>query len=85
VLALQLLKNFLNIKYSMGQRKNYWMTFLDSDNIDYIDKEITKTAIDLDLDPSEIRAWIFKAFIYDMEVKAKIIEYIKKNGTQTNQ
>jgi len=68
----------------MGQRKNYWMNFLDSDNIDYIDKEITKTAVDLDLDPSEIRAWIFKAFIYDMEVKAKVIEYIKKNESTSN-
>jgi len=85
VLALQGLKNFLNIKYSMGQRKNYWMTFLDSDNVDYIDKEITKIGVDLDLDPSEIRAWIFKAFVYDPEVKAKIIEYIKKNGSGTNQ
>ncbi len=69
----------------MGQRKNYWMTFEDSDNVDYIDKEITKTAIDLDLDPSEIRAWIFKAFAYDPEVKAKVIEYIKKNGSGENQ
>ena len=69
----------------MSKRKNYWMTFLDSDDVDYIDKEITKTAIDLDLDPSEIRAWIFKAFTYDPEVKAKVIEYIKKNGQGTNQ
>jgi len=85
VLALQYLKNFLNIRYNMGQRKNYWMTFLDSDNVDYIDKEITKIGVDLDLDPSEIRAWIFKAFVYDPEVKAKVIEYIKKNGQRTNQ
>ncbi len=68
----------------MGQRKNYWMTFEDSDNVDYIEKEITKTAIDLDLDPSEIRAWIFKAFAYDPDVRAKIIEYIKKNEPRTN-
>jgi len=69
----------------MSQRKNYWMTFSDSDNVDYIDKEITKVGIDLDLDPSEIRAWIFKAFVYAPEVKAKIIEYIKKNGSRANQ
>ena len=69
----------------MGQRKNYWMAFLDRDNVDYIDKEITKIGVDLDLDPSEIRAWIFKAFVYDLEVRAKVIEYIKKNETQTNQ
>ena len=68
----------------MGQRKNYWMTFGDNDNIDYIDKEITKIGVDLDLDPSEIRAWIFKAFVYDPEVRAKVIEYIKKNGQRTN-
>jgi len=85
VLALQYLKNFLNIRYNMGQRKNYWMTFEDSDNVDYIDKEITKIGVDLDLDPSEIRAWIFKAFIYDSEVRAKILEYIKKNGQGKNQ
>ena len=69
----------------MGQRKNYWMTFLDSDNVDYIDKEITKIGVDLDLDPSEIRAWIFKAFIYDPEIRAKVIEFIKKNGQRSNQ
>jgi len=69
----------------MGQRKNYWMAFLDRDNVDYIDKEITKIGVDLDLDPSEIRAWILKAFVYDLEVRAKVIEYIKKNETQTNQ
>jgi len=69
----------------MSQRKNYWMSFSDRDNVDYIDKEITKIGVDLDLDPSEIRAWIFKAFVYDLEVRAKVIEYIKKNGTQTNQ
>ena len=67
-----------------GIRKNYWAKFLDNDDVEYIDKEITKAAVDLDLDPSEVRAWIFKAFIYDPEVKAKIIEYIKKNGSGKN-
>ena len=77
------------MKYSMdilkGIRKNYWAKFLDNDDVDYIDKELTKAAVDLDLDPSEIRAWIFKAFVYDPEIKAKVIEFIKKNGQRTNQ
>jgi len=67
-----------------GIRKNYWAKFLDEDDVDYIDKELTKAAVDLDLDPSELRAWLFKAFVYDLEVKAKIIEYIKKNESKTN-
>ena len=67
-----------------GIRKNYWAKFLDNDNIDYIDKEMTKAAVDLDLDPSELRAWLFKAFVYDSDVKAKIIDFIKKNGSGKN-
>ena len=63
-----------------GIRKNYWAKFSIEDNIEYIDKELTKIAVDLSLDPSELRAWVFKAFIYDPEVRAKVIEYIKKNG-----
>ncbi len=68
----------------MRPKKNYWMTFLDSDNVDYIEKEITKAALDLNKDILEMRALIFKAFAYDPEVRAKIIEYIKKNGSRTN-
>jgi hypothetical protein len=34
------------------------------------------------MDMQTFRGWIFKAFAYDPEVKAKIIEYIKKNGQQ---
>jgi len=67
-----------------GIRKNYWAKYSAEDNIEYIDKELTKIAVDLGLDPSELRAWVFKAFIYDSEVKAKVIEYIKKNGQRTN-
>jgi len=70
---------------SIGPKKNYWMIFRDGDNVDYIEKEITKAALDLNKDVLEMRAWIFKAFVYDPEVKAKIIEYIKKNGQGTNQ
>jgi len=69
----------------MGPKKNYWMVFDEGDNVDYIEKEITKAALDLNKDVLEMRALIFKAFAYDPEVKAKIIEYIKKNGQGTNQ
>jgi len=70
---------------NIGPKKNYWMVFDESDNVDYIEKEITKAALDLNKDVLEMRALIFKAFAYDPEVKAKIIEYIKKNGQGTNQ
>ena len=73
------------IYYNMGPKKNYWMVFDEGDNVDYIEKEITKAALDLNKDVLEMRALIFKAFAYDPEVKAKIIEYIKKNGQGTNQ
>ncbi len=68
----------------MGLKKNYWMVFGDGDNVDYIEKEITKAALDLNKDILEMRALIFKAFAYDPEVRAKIIEFIKKNGSRTN-
>jgi len=73
------------IYYNMGPKKNYWMVFDESDNVDYIEKEITKAALDLNKDVLEMRALIFKAFAYDPEVKAKIIEYIKKNGQGASQ
>ncbi len=60
------------------------MVFKDGDNVDYIEKEITKAALDLNKDILEMRALIFKAFAYDPEVRAKIIEYIKKNESRTN-
>ncbi len=60
------------------------MIFGDGDNVDYIEKEITKEALDLSKDIVEMRALIFKAVAYDPEVRAKIIEYIKKNGSRTN-
>jgi hypothetical protein len=69
---------------STGPKKNYWMVFEDGDNVDYIEKEIAKAALDLNKDILEMRAWIFKAFAYDSEVKAKVIEYIKKNGSEEN-
>ncbi len=60
--------------------KQYWVTYSDKDDVTYIDKEVRKAAVNLDMDLQTFRAWIFKAFVYDPEVKAKIIEYIKKNG-----
>jgi hypothetical protein len=69
----------------MVVEKSYWVTFLDSDNLEYIEKEVKKAAIELDMDMQTFRAWLFKAFAYDPEVKAKVIEYIKKNGSETNQ
>ncbi len=68
----------------MGPKKNYWMVFDENDNVDYIEKEITRAALDLNKDILEMRAWVFKAFAYDSEVRAKIIEYIKKNESRTN-
>jgi hypothetical protein len=68
-----------------GPKKNYWMVFDEGDNVDYIEKEITKAALDLNKDVLEMRALIFKAFAYDPEVRAKIIEYIKKNGQGASQ
>lgn len=65
--------------------KSYWVTFLDSDNLEYIEKEVKKAAVELDMDMQTFRGWIFKAFAYDPEVKAKVIEYIKKNGQGANQ
>ena len=69
----------------MVVEKSYWVTFLDKETAEYIDKEVRKVAIDLGLDIQVFRGWLFKAFAYDPEVKAKIIEYIKKNGQRTNQ
>jgi len=69
----------------MVVEKSYWVTFLDSDNLEYIEKEVKKAAIEVDMDMQTFRAWIFKAFAYNPEVKAKVIEYIKKNGSGTNQ
>jgi len=69
----------------MGPKKNYWMVFGENDDVEYIDKEIAKASIELDKDILEMRALIFKAFVYDPEVRAKVIEYIKKNGQGSNQ
>jgi len=64
--------------------KSYWVTFQNKDNIEYIEKEVKKAAIELYMDVQTFRAWLFKAFAYDPEVRAKVIEFIKKNGQGTN-
>ncbi len=69
----------------MVVEKSYWVTFLDKETAEYIDREVRKVAIDLGLDIQVFRGWLFKAFAYDPEVRAKIIEYIKKDGQGTNQ
>jgi hypothetical protein len=69
----------------MAVEKSYWVTFPNKDVVEYIDKEIKKAAIDLGIDMQTFRGWVFRAFAYDPEVKAKIIEYIKKNGQGSNQ
>ncbi len=69
----------------MVVEKSYWVTFLDKETAEYIDREVRKVAIDLGLDIQVFRGWLFKAFAYDPEVRAKVIEYIKKNGSGTNQ
>jgi len=69
----------------MVVEKAYWVTFLDKDDVEYIEKEIKKAAIELDMDMQTFRAWVLKAFAYDPEVKAKVIEYIKKHGQGSNQ
>jgi len=64
----------------MVVEKQYWVTYSDKDDITYIEKEIRKAAVNLDMDLQTFRAWILKAFVYDPDVRAKVIEYIKKNG-----
>jgi len=64
----------------MVARRYWWVRFLDENTAEYIDKEIQKMAIDLNENLEVLRGKIYKAVVYDPEVKAKIIEYIKKNG-----
>ncbi len=60
--------------------RQYWVTYSDEDDIIHIEKEIRKAAVNLDMNLQTFRAWLFKAFVYDPDVRAKVIEYIKKNG-----
>ena len=69
----------------MVARRYWWVRFPDEKTAEYVEKEIQKIAIDLDSDLERFRGKIYEAIVYDPEVKAKIIEYIKKNGQRTNQ
>jgi len=69
----------------MVARKYWWVRFSDENTAEYVDKEIQKIAIELDSDLEVLRGKIYEAIAYDPEVKAKVIEYIKKNGSGTNQ
>ena len=69
----------------MVARKYWWVRFSDENIAEYVDKEIQKIAIELDSDLEVLRGRIYEAIAKDPEVKAKVIEYIKKNGQGTNQ
>jgi len=69
----------------MVARKYWWVRFSDENTAEYVDKEIQKIAIELDSDLEVLRGKIYEAIAKDPEVRAKIIEYIKKNGSGTNQ
>ena len=69
----------------MVARKYWWVRFSDENIAEYVDKEIQKIAIELDSDLEVLRGKIYEAIAKDPEVRAKIIEYIKKNGSGTNQ
>ena len=69
----------------MVARKYWWVRFSDENTAEYVDKEIQKIAIELDSDLEVLRGRIYEAIAKDPEVKAKVIEYIKKNGQGTNQ
>jgi hypothetical protein len=64
----------------MVARKYWWVKFLDENIAEYVDKEIQKMAIDLKENLEIFRGKIYEAIVKDSEIKAKIIEYIKKNG-----
>jgi len=77
--------NLYNYIYGMVARKYWWVRFSDENTAEYVDKEIQKIAIELDSDLEVLRGKIYEAIAKDPEVRAKIIEYIKKNGSGTNQ
>jgi len=69
----------------MAVRKYWLVKYLNENIADYIEKEIQKIAIELDSDLEILRGKIYEAVIYDPEIRAKVIEYIKKNGQGSNQ
>ncbi len=64
----------------MVVERQYWVTYSDNDDVVYIEKEIRKAAVNVEMNLQTFRAWLFKAFVYDPEIRAKVIEFIKKNG-----
>jgi sRNA-binding carbon storage regulator CsrA len=70
--------------YNMVARKYWWVKFSDENIAEYIDKEIQKIAIDLKENLEIFRGKIYEAIVKDPEIKAKIIEYIKKNESTSN-
>ncbi|MFZ8801276.1 MAG: hypothetical protein ACO2ON_03845 [Candidatus Nanopusillus sp.] len=64
----------------MATRRFWNVRFSDEATAEYIEKEIQKIAIELKENLEELRGKIYKAIVYDLEIKAKVIEYIKKNG-----
>ena len=68
----------------MVARKYWWVRFSDENTAEYVDKEIQKMAIDLKENLEIFRGKIYEAIVKDSEIKAKIIEYIKKNGQGRN-
>jgi hypothetical protein len=69
----------------MVARKYWWVRFSDENIAEYVDKEIQKIAIDLKENLEILRGKIYEAIVKDPEIRAKIIEYIKKNGQGSNQ
>jgi len=68
----------------MTNRKYWWVRFLNEDIAEYVDKEIQKMAIDLKENLEVFRGKIYEAVVYDPDIKAKVIEFIKKNEQRTN-
>ena len=69
----------------MVARKYWWVRFSDENIAEYVDKEIQKIAIELNENLEVLRGKIYEAVTKDPEVKAKVMEYIKKNGQGSNQ
>jgi hypothetical protein len=69
----------------MVARKYWWVRFSDENIAEYVDKEIQKIAIDLKENLEILRGKIYEAIVKDPEIRAKIIDYIKKNGQGANQ
>ncbi len=64
--------------------RRYWnVRFPDESTAEHVEKEIQKIAVELKENLEEIRGKIYKAIAYDPEIRAKVIEYINKDGSKT--